>query len=214
MNMLFTRLSGAALLLVALPLHAITISLNPATQTVTAGSSLDVALVISGLGDGAAPSLGTFDVNVSFDQSILSFSTVAFGPFLGDPSLLESINSFDDTSTPGIVNLYALSLLEGDSTTCIFCIPPYLDDLQPASFTLATLTFSALSVGTSPLGITLNALGDANGGTLTADLVGGSVNVNADNNPGSVPEPAAWLLLGLGALIMCRYTRRPSGIKI
>jgi hypothetical protein len=208
MNTLFTRLASTALLLVSLPLHAITISLNPATQTVTAGSSFDLSLMISGLGSGAAPSLSTFDVDVSFDQSILSFSTVAFGPFLGDPSLGESITSFG-VSTPGIVNLFELSFLEGDSTTCIFCTPPFLDDLQPAGFTLATLSFSALSAGASPLGITLNALGDANGDPLTADsVVDGSINVNA--NSGSVPEPATWLLLGLGALTMNRFIRRLS----
>lgn len=200
MNTFVKTLMTSALLLAPLSSHAITISLNPTSQTVTSGSSFDVALTISGLGNGVAPSLGAFDVDISFEQSILSFSSVTFSSFLGDLSLFEATTSFDDFSTPGIVNLFELSLLEGDALTCVFCIPPYLDDLQPSDFTLATLSFSALSAGSSALGVSLNALVDASGGDLTADLIGGSVNVNANGNPGSVPEPATWLLLGLGAI--------------
>lgn len=200
MTTFFTRLTFTALLLAALPLHAITVSLNPATQTVTAGSSVDVALVISGLGSGAAPSLGTFDLDLSFNSSILSFTGAVFGdPGLGDQLDVLGLGSiFAATPGAGSVNLFELS----------FDAAADLDALQADSFTLATLSFSALSAGTSPLGITLNALGDANGDPLTADLADGSINVNANNNAGSVPEPATWLLLGLGALTMNRFTRQ------
>jgi hypothetical protein len=42
-------------------------------------------IFISGLGDGTAPSLSTFDLDISFDPTILAFSTAVFGdPILGD----------------------------------------------------------------------------------------------------------------------------------
>lgn len=212
MKTFFTKLAFTTLLLVVLPTHAITISLNPVTPSTIVGASVDVALVISGLGSGVAPSLGTFDIDVAFNQANLSFSSVVFGSFLGDPSLGESINSFNG-STPGIVNLYELSLLEGNSTTCFFCIPPYLDNLQPASFTLATLTFNALSAGISPLDIALNAIGDANGEPLIVESVNASVTVGPNNTLDSVPEPAIWMLLGLSALIINTFTLRLSKIN-
>jgi hypothetical protein len=205
MNTFFTRLAGAALLLVALPTNAITISLNPATSTTTAGSSVDVALVISGLGAGAAPSLGVFDLDIGYNPAILNFSSVIFGdPILGDQldlSGLGSLNSF--TPGTGSVNLFELSL---DAATD-------LNALQADSFTLATLTFSELSAGVSPLNMSLNAIGDANGDPLTVDSVGASVTVNPNTNPGSVPEPAAWILIGLGVLTMQRFTRLLSKIN-
>jgi len=84
-----------------------------------------------------------------------------------------------------------------------------INALQADSFSLATLTFNALTAGNSPLGISVNAAGDASGDSLAADLVDGSVAVSAGTNPGSVPEPTTWLLLGLGALSMNRFIGRP-----
>ena len=129
--------------------QAISLDFVPSTQQVDIGSTVDVDIVISGLGDFTDPSLGVFDLDVIFDPTILSFDSVTFGLLLGDPSLGEAI-TVEDASTPGTVNLFEVSLLEGDAVTCFFCIPPFLNDLQPSSFTLATLTFDTLSVGTKP----------------------------------------------------------------
>jgi len=206
MNTFFTRLACISLLLISSPTYAIIISLNPTTQTATAGTSLDLALVISGLGSGAAPSIGTFDLNVGFNSSILGFSSAVFGdPSLGDQLDLFGLGSLS-IATLGAesVNLFELSF---DAATD-------LNALQADSFTLATLSFNALSVGTSPLVITLNALGNANGDSITTDLVDGSISVNASDVHRSVPEPAIWLLLGLGALTMNTFTRRaPKSIS-
>jgi hypothetical protein len=177
--------------------HAISLNFVPSAQNVSLGSSAQVAIKISGLGDSLAPSLGTYDLNVNFNPAVLSFNTVSFGdPILGDQLDLFSLGSLIIT-TPGAgyVNLFELSL---DSAAD-------LDSLQASDFILATLTFDTLGVGTSPLSFTVNALGDSNGDSLTADNGSGSVTVDAAR---SVPEPSTLLLLGSGLAGLVAFRRR------
>lgn len=164
--------------------HAINLDFIPPSQTVVTGTPIDVGIAISRLGAGSAPSLGTFDVVVNFDPTILGFNSVAYGdPGLGDQLDLFGFGSFIVT-TPGLgfVNLFELS----------FDFPIDLDTLQAGSFTLATLTFDTLMPGTSPLGLNVNALGDSFGDTLSAEVGSGSVDV--------VPEPATIFLFGSGVI--------------
>jgi len=92
------------------------------------------------------------------------------------------------------VNLFELSL----------DFPWDLDDFQADSFTLATLTFDTLAVGTSSLDIFVNALGGAWGDSLTADVQSGSIS--------PVPEPATILLIGTG-LFGLGYLKRKKRIR-
>jgi hypothetical protein len=175
--------------------RAITLGFDPVFQKVSLGASFDVALRISGLGDGTAPSLGVFDLDVTFDPTILGFSAVTYGdPLLGDQLDLFGLGSITAT-TPGVgmVNLFELSL----------DFPDDLDLLQADSFTFATLTFDALSQGTSPLGININALGDAYGDPLDATVSPGSVKV---------PEPSTLLLLGSGLFGLALGRRVGRGV--
>src|SRR5262245_26187618 len=130
---------GLSLLLHGSFAHAISLGFVPSSQNVVVGKPLDVSIVISGLVDNAAPSVGTFDITVLFDDfdpmtpPILSLdsSNVVFGNQL-DLFGLGSIRSV--TPGEGSVRLFELSL---DS-------PSDLDNLQIGSFTLATLTFNSL----------------------------------------------------------------------
>jgi hypothetical protein len=194
-KLIYSVIGSALLLLVSGMSQAATIGFDPATQTVPTGSSLSVKLGILGLGDGAAPSLSTFDLNIGYDPSLLSFTGVSFGdPVLGDQLDLFSLGSLtsSDNTTPGTVNVFELS----------FDSPTDIDTLQAANFTLVTLTFSALSGGISPLSISINALGDANGDPLAATTTSGSVTVTA------VPLPAAVWLFGSGLFGLFHVSRK------
>ena len=184
-----------------LPSHALTISLTPTSQAVDVGQTLQFDLVVSGLGAGVAPSLGTYDVDISFDSGILGFSGAVFGdPILGNQLDLFGLGSFNAfTSGLGTVNLFELS----------FDDPSDLNLLQSDNFILATLSFSALSSGTSSLGISVNALGDALGDPLTANVVGARATVNQVNNNNPIPEPGglALAMAGLLALVTVRTIR-------
>ena len=69
--------------------NAALLTINPFNQTVTEGEVVTVDIAISGLGDGSAPSLGSYDFNLDFNPAVLSFSSVVFG----DPVVGKSVGS-------------------------------------------------------------------------------------------------------------------------
>ncbi len=189
MNTLLVTMLGAALLLLSAGrATAATLQFDPAVQTVSAGSTVTVELVISDLGNGAAPSLSAFDLDVTFDDSILSFLGFVFGdPILGDQLDLLGLGSITGVLPgAGTVNVFEVS----------FDPPADLNGLQADAFTLGTLSFSALSTGVSDLGLSVNDLGDAGGDPVAVELVGGRVAVSAV----AVPGPPS-LLLVLGGVV-------------
>jgi hypothetical protein len=192
--------------LASCPAGAISLDVVPSAQTVSLGSAATAAVTISDLTDLAAPSLGTFDLALTFDPAILAFVGLTFGdPVLGDQLDLSGLGSLSSvTSGAGSVSFFELSLDSIDD----------LNDLQAGAFTLATLTFTAVGSGTSALGLEVNALGDALGVTLVLDAVAGASI--AVPEPVATPEPPALLLLasgiaGLGGVTTWRRHRRRFG---
>ena len=147
---------------------------------------------MSGLTGGATPSLGVYDIVIQFDSSILSFTSVVFGdPVLGDQLSFDFPSISNDTSIAGGVNVFELSL---DSAAS-------LATLQADAFTLATLSFNAIALGTSAITPNINVLGDEFGDPLFADEVLGSA-VSA------VPEPSSAILFVVGMLVAQRGLQR------
>lgn len=182
-------LMGAAwLLFTALPARAddMVLAINPSSQTVYSEFPLDVSLVVSRLD---FKSLGAFDLDVQYDPTFLKFQTAALGdPVLGDQLNVDGLGTLGsvDGSMFGTVNLFEVSLnLSTD-----------LNSLQATDFTLGTLKFSTLKLGTTDIDISINAMGDASGDPLAVTVLNGSATI--------VPEPCSISLLGLVACFAVR----------
>lgn len=157
---------------------AIVLSVGPSSQSVTLGSQVSFNVNVTGLGSGIA--LGAYDINIGFNPGLLTYSGIAFGNQL-DLSGLGSVQAV--TPGSGMVEVAEVSL---DSISD-------LNTLQAPAFRLATLSFQTLALGnSSPITLSVNALGDAFGKSITASVQNGSVSVVA------VPEPEEYMMLLLG----------------
>lgn len=174
------HLSCAVFLAVGTLCHAaVILSIDPSSQNVPLGTPANVNIDISGLGNGTA--LGTYDINLGFDPTLLSYSGIVFGNQV-DISGLGDIQSV--TPGTGTVEVFELSL----------DFAAELNSLQAKSFTLATLTFDTLATGSnSPITLSVDALGDAYGNSIAATLQNGSVTIAGASS--SVPEPSTLLML-------------------
>ena len=200
--MLITTL--AALVCAAGPVLAqsgpqITIS----SDTVSAGGVATVDLSISGLGSGTQ--VGGYDLNIGFNPGIVSFASASFGdPKLGDQLNLEGFGTFA-SATPG-TGTVDLAELSFDSA-------PVLQSSQASAFSLVQLTFDAKSVGTSALDLSVNAVSDAFGNSLTPALSNGSITVTGGKVAAPEIDPTSAfgaLTLLAGSLAVARSRRRAS----
>lgn len=209
---------AVAACLVSQQARAASISIETQVSPPMLGEHGFVFLNFSGFGDPGFPNLGAFDINLSFDSSILEPNRVTFFGALGDPdtrTFVYNAGSYTP-ATPGAgeaitgafagmgeTQVFDVSLLEDSLATCIFCTGPYLEDLQSSPFFGVGFIFNTLAVGTSPLAVQINGLSDGNGNALMATTSGGSLTVVP------VPEPSTMLLV-LGAMpwVVSRARRR------
>lgn len=182
-------IAAVAMGFAAAPAAALSLSLAPAIATPAPGGSFAAELFVTGLGDGGAPSLGAFDITLSFDADAVAFTSVAFDGFLGS---IPAEASADALLGAGTLSLAGFSILP-EAT---------LDALQPASFRLATIIFTATSAAPSTIAIASSLLGDVDGRplALTAPPTGLQVQ--------PIPEPASALVFGLCLALVARAARR------
>ena len=153
-------------------------------------SPVELALVVSDLGVGGAPSLAAWDVTLQFDTSFLAYESATIGNGSGGSELDIGGLGTAEAVTPGAGSLQLVELS--------FAIDPLDFAVQPDSFQLATIVFSVNGFGSTEVGFGTTVLGDP----LAAEII-------TDLNPlivttAPVPIPAAWLfpsaLLALGWL--------------
>jgi hypothetical protein len=158
------------------------LTLLPGFQTVGIGDPFQLSVGINGLG--GPPSLGGYDLSVEFNP-LFAFTSLTFGdPGLGDQLDLEGFGTFQaSTPTPGAIEITELS----------FDDPTVLDATQARSFTMATLTFRGLGIGSGTFSFSGVTLSDSVGNAISpASLGTANVNVVA-----FTPEPSPFILFTL-----------------
>jgi len=156
---------------------AVSLSLSPWVATAPP-TTVGIDVLVSDVAIGKA--VGAYDITLSYDASVWSATSVDFDRFLNGADPFGSMAAADLT-VAGQVLLQEVSFI-----TPLDAQP--LDVLQPQSFRLATVQFTALSQGTGAFAIQQAAL---------FDELGDGMAISA------VPEPgtAAFALLGLAGLV-------------
>jgi hypothetical protein len=189
---------GAVLLMFSLhvaPASAINVDVIPSQPSLNVGEMLTADVVISDLGLFSPPSLGVFEIDLNFDNSLFAPGAVTFGVQLDLFGF--GINPRGATPLASTVNVFEISL---DS-------PSDLDTLQLDRFLLFSVQFEALSAGVGVFDLAIIELGNSVADPLFASTTSATVQVMS---PNAVPVPAAVWLFGtalLGFIGMSRRTK-------
>lgn len=185
------QMAGVAALVAGIGFGMAPAMASPMISFVVVAGGVDV--VVDNLGGNI---VAAYDLDVSFDTSVLTFSSLTFGSGLGDEAFLEVINDLQPV-VGGLVDFAAVSLLSDSD----------LLTLQGgSSVTLATLQFA---------GSDFSSLAFANWGTglPTNDVKGAGNQVII----GQVPEPASLALVGIamaGMLTAPALRRRKEAVTV
>lgn len=162
------------------------VEIVPSDQTTDLGDQSVVDIFFDPAGPGGSL-LGGFDITIGWDDSILDL----FG-WVTDPSGALGVAPLEIvTDGSGQINFFVVSFE--------FDLMPFQD--QDSPFSLFTLTFDTIGLGTSPLDFLYLSLSDATGflPIFPDEIIAGEVTVQ---EPVNVPEPSSLLLLltGIGLL--------------
>jgi len=164
-------------LLAILLLNAVLFSAAPA-------AAYEIDVTVSGLG---GFDLGAFDLNVNYDDELLTFGSYTLSEELGSFGEGDAEDwSLGDIGS-GTVNLAVLSYLFDFST-------------QPDAFTLATLTFSGDEAGLAGISLSDIILSDDLGDPIPFTVSGTDIS--------AVPIPGAVWLLGSALVGIVGLRRR------
>jgi len=217
----FLVLGAAALFLAARAEATPIVSVQPHFQTANVGDTVSVDIDVSGLTTNA---VGGVSFLLSYDNSILKGSSFTLDPdakmgFALNPAANDFGSGF---GAGGSSPFEAFFLADASLNNAA------LLGLQGTGFRLATVNFSAIGTGLSPLTLTVEPtqgvfLSDANGFTITANPANGCVQVNprivitsVDGGDvavdpcgvAAVPEPATFGLLATGLAALARRRRK------
>lgn len=167
------------------PASGASLALVPDHTTIAPGAVLEYELLVSDLGPEI---VSAFDLAVVYDPSVLTALGASFGGLLGDVDLGRALVSVD-LGTPGSIAVSELSLLSDGQ----------LQDLQPSSFAIATLTLEAAGPGTTSIDLVPSDVTGLDGQLLEPGLESASAVV--------VPETRRLALLGAVLVVSAARSR-------
>jgi hypothetical protein len=185
--------------------EAAVISISPASQNANVGGTVSVDILVSlGLGE----VVGGVSLFLGFNPAILTGASYTVDP---NAQMGVAAGGFDFSGgfSGGVLDLFFLA--DGSLNQAA------LGALQGTGFRLATVSFTAVGNGTTPLTLSFAQpggafLSDANGAVLPSTAVNGSVCVGPTCGVTQVPEPGTLVLLGMGlAIAGLRHRRQMRG---
>jgi len=193
MKLLKSLLLAASLMYASASSASLMVWLDPSFQLGATGDDVTLTLMASGLGDGAAPSLGAFDLDVLFDPTVLTFTGYTLDDNLGDVDFFDA----DDLSLGDLGGAVGLSEVS-------FLLDFELDALQGSEFALAELSFHIDDLAApdeTHLSLVGYGFSDAFGTALTGvDMRCATIGTG----PRDIPEPSVLALMALGLLAFAR----------
>jgi hypothetical protein len=162
---------------------AITLNLSPVGQSITVGSPVSIDARVDGIGNFTTPSIGGFDLTLTYNPGVLQFSSVSFN-VPGQGNLVDltnnpALNSVD-SSVSGVVKFNQISLNT----------PAELNAVQPSNFTLARINFLGIGSGTSSLNLSATDLIDElTNSLLPLSAVPFPATIEVRQAIATIPEP-------------------------
>jgi len=213
---LFDIYALIALLIFSSALSAATINLSTVKNSYSLGETFNVYFNISGLTSNPADSLSGFDLDILYDEAVLTFAGSTFSdPILGnqldfgEPGALPFFGDVDD-SVNGALNAFGIS---GNSGTV-------LDANQSDQFAFLGLTFTVNANATAQstlISIDMNypflMFLDSDFGDLNTNIPHSDLLISISSTPSTaIPEPNILLLVTAGVLILLAgsFKRRSS----
>jgi hypothetical protein len=133
--------------------------------------------------------LAAFDLNVNYDDNLLTFDSYTLTNELGSFTVPDEGPEAEDWSLgddgSGTVNIAVLSSLNDFSG-------------QPDAFTLATLSFSGEDRAIGDISLSQIVLSDDFGNTISFTASGTKIYAGQSSGPGYIPIPGSIWLLGFG----------------
>jgi hypothetical protein len=186
LNTLKKTLSTLCLLGITHVASAGMISWDPTPALGNVDDDIVVNLVWTG---GTDEYLGDWDIDISFDSSIVEWSQILWDPDGGLDSMF--IDVFGVSGPQGALNLFAVSL---DFPEDIIANQNSLGN----TFRLVEFTFKGIANGETALSFGDTTFGDEFGLLIEPGLQNGRICIGPDGCAAGVPEPISIALLGIG----------------